>query len=528
MNSGSDARFMRAVSDALDHLSATSPLPVWVFATDTGVDHYVLQATDPAGVLTPDAPLPSSYLQRAASSVIVPVGRRGNLIGLSSAPTGTAALETLRTNLILLARLLDALGDTDERHTNIDGESGSDPLTGLVTRHDWEQRVVRAEEFCAQVAEPAAILLIELDELKRFNELHGHSAGDEQLRTAGSVVRSALGDRMVAARVSGDRIGILAVGATDISIGDTERSIRQGLTRHDISHSIALGRRHPDTGIDGAILEANQHLAATGASRNNHLPDATEASAVANALSLGAIRAYFQPIVELKTGEVVAVEALARWTSRDGVREPDQFLRLVHQAGLAGALFERILDDGLSHLVEFRHLVPNLRLTVNFEFDTTLDTDLLAIVQRLLSRHHIPATALAIEFSERQTFELPSAIRRQLAAVAELGVQLVLDDFGTGYASLDTITRLPIHGVKLDRRFTTLVVDGDREPVVVKTMIAMALEAGLTITAEGVETRSQCDRLIRLGCRLGQGYLYALPQPADSLVNVLTASLATA
>ena len=255
--------------------------------------------------------------------------------------------------------------------------------------------------------------------------------------------------------------------------------------------------------------------------------DATEASAIANALSLGAIRAYFQPIVDLKTGAVVAVEALARWSSREGVREPDQFLRLIHQAGLASALFERILDDGLSHLVEFRHLVPDLRLTVNFEFDATLDTDVLAIVQRLLSRHRIPASALVIEFGERQTFDLPSAIRRQLAAVADLGVQLVLDDFGTGYASLDTITRLPIHGVKLDRSFTTMVIDGDREPVVVKTMVAMALEAGLTITAEGIETRAQCDRLIRLGCRLGQGYLYALPQPADSLVNVLSASLAS-
>jgi diguanylate cyclase (GGDEF)-like protein len=528
MNPGSDARFMRAVSDALDHLSATSPLPVWVYGRDTGVGHYVLQVRDPAGAITPDAPLPSSYLQRAASSVLAPVGRRGTLIGLSSSPVGTAALETLRTHLVLLSRLLDLLADADDRASGSSSEPDADPLTGLVTRHDWDQRVKRAEEFCAQVAEPAAVLLIELDELKRFNELHGHSAGDEQLRTAGSVIRSALGDRMVAARISGDRIGVLAVGASDIAIGDTERSIRQGLTRHDIPHSIALGRRHPDTGIDGAVLEAIHHLALAGASRQNSLPDATEASAVANALSLGAIRAYFQPIVDLKSGEVVAVEALARWTSRDGVREPEQFLRLVHQAGLASALFERILDDGLTHLVEFRHLVPDLRLTVNFEFDSTLETDLLAIVQRLLSRHRIPPTALVIEFGERQTFDLPSAVRRQLSAVADLGVQLVLDDFGTGYASLDTITRLPIHGVKLDRRFTTMVVDGDREPVVVKTMIAMALEAGLTITAEGIETRSQCDRLVRLGCRLGQGYLYALPQPADSLVNVLTASLATA
>ena len=262
------------------------------------------------------------------------------------------------------------------------------------------------------------------------------------------------------------------------------------------------------------------------AARQSPLPDATESNAVATALSLGAIRAYFQPIVDLKSGRVVGIEALARWSSRDGVREPDQFLRLIQQAGLSGALFERILDDGLQHLSDFRHLVPDLRLAVNFEFDTALDNDLLAVVDRLLTRHRIPAEALTIEFGERQTFDVPSAVRRQLASVAERGVHLVLDDFGTGYASLDTLTQLPISGVKLDRRFTSQVVDGEREPVVVKTMIAMAVEAGLTVTAEGIENRAQCDRLIRLGCRLGQGYLFALPQPAESLVNVLTASLA--
>ena len=140
--------------------------------------------------------------------VVVPVGGRGTLIGLSSTPTGTAALETLRSHVVLLARMLDLLADSDSGSSGDGSATDADPLTGLLTRHDWEQRLARAEEFCAQVAEPAAVLLIELDELKRFNEEHGHSAGDDQLRTAGSVVRTALGDRMVAARVSGDRIGV--------------------------------------------------------------------------------------------------------------------------------------------------------------------------------------------------------------------------------------------------------------------------------------------------------------------------------
>ena len=111
--------------------------------------------------------------------------------------------------------------------------------------------------------------------------------------------------------------------------------------------------------------------------------------------------------------------------------------------------------------------------------------------------------------------------------MAELGVHLVLDDFGTGFASLDTLTSLPVSGVKLDRRFTGQVVNGDRVPVVVKAMVAMAAEAGLTVIAEGIETQLQCDRLVRMGCRLGQGYLFALPQPADSLGTVLSAPLVT-
>ena len=101
----------------------------------------------------------------------------------------------------------------------------------------------------------------------------------------------------------------------------------------------------------------------------------------------------------------------------------------------------------------------------------------------------------------------------------------MLDDFGIGFASLETLTSLPISGVKLDRRFTGQVIDGEREPAVVKAMISMAAEAGLEVIAEGVETQTQCDRLVRLGCRLGQGYLFALPLPPDSMTTVLSAPL---
>jgi EAL domain-containing protein (putative c-di-GMP-specific phosphodiesterase class I) len=197
----------------------------------------------------------------------------------------------------------------------------------------------------------------------------------------------------------------------------------------------------------------------------------------------------------------------------------------MQQAGLLGALFDRILDDGLERLVEFRWIVPNLQLAVNFEFDTKPVNSLLDTVRDRLQKYGLPAEALSLELSERQTFELPAAVRDELFAVAELGVELMLDDFGTGFASLETLTTLPVTGVKLDRRFTSQVVKGERESIVVKAMIALAAETGLTVIAEGIETQLQCDRLVRLGCRVGQGYLFALPQPADSLSAVLAAPL---
>jgi len=232
-----------------------------------------------------------------------------------------------------------------------------------------------------------------------------------------------------------------------------------------------------------------------------------------------------KPLVDLRTGDVVALEALARWQSADGVREPDQFLPLLARAGLLGALFDRILDDGLQKLVEFRRVSPALQLAVNLEFDTKPVNSLLDTVRDRLSIYNLPPDALSLELSERQTFELPVDVQHELFAVAEMGVKLVLDDFGTGFASLETLTTLPISGVKLDRKFTSQVVNGERESIVVKAMIALAAETGLTVIAEGIETQMQCDRLVRMGCRLGQGYLFALPQPADSLAAVISAPL---
>lgn len=529
--------FARASDRALAFLSARSGLPSWVLVRGDATGAQALATADPTGSMHTHQVVSHDVGIAAPCRVSVPVTMPdgapfATIVGFGATPLSDDEVAEVRDVAGVFADVLGALVAselslaTERRRVEL-RDALTDPLTGLATRQGWEQRLRRDERFCAEFGEAAAIILIELDELKRDNELHGHSKGDEQLRLAGAVVADALGSRHFGARVTGDRLGVLMIGIGQHEVGELERTLRHSLSAAQISASVGVGRRRADHGLDGAVAEAEGELTRANSARRAQMSDANEVASLLEAIERGAIKAYFQPIVDLRSGEVVAIEALARWQSAEGVREPDRFLRTLQQAGLLGALFDRILDDGLSHLNEFRAVSPNLSLAVNVEFDSKADTSLLASVKDRLRLHNLPGSALSLELSERQTFDLSPEVRADLTAVADMGVRLFLDDFGTGFASLETLTSLPISGVKLDRRFTGQVVNGDREPVVVKAMIAMAAEAGLTVIAEGIETQLQCDRLVRMGCRLGQGYLFALPQPAETVAAVLSAPLVT-
>lgn len=533
LGDGTANHFSRLAQRALRHLSATSEVPTWVFLRGDDEEAHAVAASDDLGILRAPQRTQRSIGCTAAFriefEVALPDGRAfGTIVGFGDHPPACGEAE-LRRHAELATDMLGALAAAElslaaDRRSCALPIAATDPLTGLATRREWERRLRHDEQFCTEFGEEAAVVLVELDELKSFNERDGHSAGDEQLRLAGARVRDLFDGRHFAARVTGDRLGVVLVGIHHHQVGEIARALRSALRDAQISVAVGVGIREPEHGFEAALRFATVEMEHSAASNQAARADASEAAAMHGAVDRGELMAYFQPVVDLRTGDVVAVEALARWTTPDGVREPERFLRPLQDAGLLGALFDRILDDGLAHLARFRAVAPNLRLAVNVEFDTT-GSNLLSSITSSLTRHHLPPWALSIELSERQTFDLPQAVRADLAAVAALGVELMLDDFGTGFASLETLTSLPISGVKLDRRFTSQVVSGDREPVVVKAMIAMAAEAGLSVIAEGIETQRQCDMLVRMGCRLGQGYLFAPPQPAASMHTVLSAPL---
>ena len=235
--------------------------------------------------------------------------------------------------------------------------------------------------------------------------------------------------------------------------------------------------------------------------------------------------AYFQPIVELRTGQVVAVEALARLQTTDGVISPEGFLGGFSTGAAMLGLFDRMLDSAVQVLADCRHRVPDLSAAVNLEFAGVPDHGLAELVERRLTESGTPGDAVTVELNERLAYQLSDASREQLRDVAELGVKLVLDDIPSSFQALEQLDGVPMSGAKLDRRFVRQLHQGQREVAEVAAIFDRARTAGLEMIAEGIETQRQCEQLVEMGCNFGQVYLFAVPQPPASLQAVLDAPL---
>ena len=544
MNGGltTEATLGRTARTALEHLRRHSGYATWLLTRTNDYERIVIASVDPQFSIVTNSVLPHDlstdrFLANVAKMVVpvsLPDGTEyGALVGLSRERPGQmpAHMESL---IPLLANTLGALAGAEAAFASStrryeQASATFDALTGTATRQSWETQLNRDDERCNASGEQAWIFMICLDELHELNKREGHDAGDEFLADFGKLLSSTVDSRHFSARITGLQFGILAVGLNAPEAMALETQLRQTLSGAGIAAWVGVGRRLPGVGLGAALDAAEASIAAARSAVSIATTSFDESTAeLVNALDRGQIRAYFQPIVDMRTGDVVAIEALARWQTDTGIREPYEFLPGIERAGLNASLFHRMLDDGLSHLATFRLVSPNLRLAVNFDFDSIPASGLRKTVTDLADKHNVPLELISLELSERQSFDLSPSTLSELKDVAEAGVKLVLDDFGVGFASLETLTSLPISGVKLDRRFTGQVIDGEREPAVVKAMISMAADAGLEVIAEGVETQTQCDRLVRLGCRLGQGYLFALPLPPDSMTTVLSAPLVSA
>ncbi len=426
-----------------------------------------------------------------------------------------------------------------------------DPLTGLPNRDLLAERVERARSGAAGEPRTTALLFIDLDGFKTVNDLHGHTGGDQLLCQVGERLRVLIRGTDTAARLGADEFVVMCPG---LALGN--RSDATALAErllHGLSHPYRVGntvvRVSASIGIaygDGDSVDAGELIArsdaamylAKRAGRARHatydhdtttsVRQASREAARIERLLRGALdrdelTVHYQPVVALDTGALVGTEALARLRDRDGAMvPPSAFIPVAERCGLIGRLGDAVLHQAVHQTAAWKRLLRDdheFAVGVNVSVRQLGQPALLDSVRSELSSSGLPADALVLELTESVFSDADEHID-MLAALRRLGPRLTIDDFGTGSSSLSYLRRFVVDCVKVDRSFVADLGD-DRNDRVTRAVVQMAVQLGLPVIAEGIETVEQLSVLRALGCRLGQGYLLARPMPADEITRLL-------
>jgi diguanylate cyclase len=418
--------------------------------------------------------------------------------------------------------------------------AATDELTGLPNRRALyaEGQTRLAQSQCSR----QALLMLDLDKFKEVNDSLGHHAGDLLLIQVGARLDQTLraGDRL--ARLGGDEFAVLLADAgrdeaIDVAVKLCS-ALAEPFTLNDISlHSgasigIAL---FPDHGPDLSTLlrkaDIAMYQAKTSGSGHQVYSSADDGviatrmqtvEELRTALRTDQLVVYYQPKIDLDTGEVHSVEALVRWEHPiRGLLYPESFLDLVEEFGLMPTLTRVVLDQALDQAAEWHAQGRQLTVAVNLSASSLVDSDLPRQVASMLAARNLLPGALQLEITEEFLMADPDRARSILTQLRGTGIQISVDDYGTGYSSLSYLRDLPIDELKLDRSFIFPMADDVRAAALVASTIALAHGLGLRMVAEGVETHVAYTELAALGCDQAQGYFISRPVPAAELDYLL-------
>jgi diguanylate cyclase (GGDEF)-like protein/PAS domain S-box-containing protein len=421
-----------------------------------------------------------------------------------------------------------------------------DELTRLPNRARLAQMLNTALQTSRQEGSLLTVCYLDLDHFKPVNDQFGHEAGDRLLLELANRMRRSLrswaaGDD-VAARIGGDEFVLLLRTATlEESRHAVERVLNQicqpyalGLGGGPVMITASIGATvFPLDGADAETLLRHADHAMYGAKqagRNGYLffdaehDRRTEARFVAlgrvqEALDANEFRLYFQPKVDMRLGTVLGVEALLRWKHPErGVISPAQFLPLIENTGLSTSVGNWVLQHGIDQLATWLRHGLDLTVSINVSARHLQEPLFAQHLAGLLSRHQTPvAHRLVIEVLETAALADVDYTCALMEECRALGVRFALDDFGTGYSTFTYLKRLPIDMLKIDRSFVTNMLSDRHDLAIVEGVIGLSQTFGCTVVAEGVETPEQAQRLIQIGCHVGQGNGIAVAMPAEQV-----------
>ncbi|MCL6555353.1 MAG: EAL domain-containing protein [Burkholderiales bacterium] len=424
-----------------------------------------------------------------------------------------------------------------------------DPLTGLPNRALFRERLTAAIGHAQRTKERFAVMFLDLDRFKEINDALGHSAGDALLQEVGQRLRSTLRESDTVARMGGDEFTLILCGMEHE--GDSRTVARKVLAAFDrpfqladrelrVSASIGIAcfpdhgdnaetlMRHADTALYAAKQGAGSRWCVFEPGMGRRASERLElANALRAALDSGeGLHLAWQPQVHLGDGRVVGVEALARWVHpRLGPISPARFIPVVEETGLAPKFTAWLIEAFCGDLKTLLLTQPqdSLQFALNFSARSLHEPLLPDILGEQLGRIALPPGRVEVEITESSLMGEDSVQVRTLQRLHELGVQLAVDDFGTGYSNLAYLLRFSVDRLKIDMGFVSGMEHNVHNRKLVEAIIRMAESLEIEVIAEGVESETQRQMLLQMGCRKAQGYLFARPMVMAEFMHFLGA-----
>lgn len=452
--------------------------------------------------------------------------------------------------------LVDDLGDTVDE---LQLAAITDRLTGLPNRSGLRLHANQLED-----PEDHVLLLVDIKDFRATNESLGFAVGDGLLRDVGRRLRDAARPGEVVARLSADEFAVLACLREDLDGFDASREQLDSETLDELLQRQArrfldcLDAPHRAAAEGSTATVLVQIFASVGAVpvtqpiRTSQLVQRAEvalrearrsgadiavydeashdqrgptrrmwvAAELRRAISEDHVTLAYQPKLDLRTGEIIAVEALARWTHEtDGPISPGEFIPIAEQTGLIRALTRQLLVHALTDLAALHEIGVRIGLSFNVDAVVLSDREFASFVAAEVLRAKVEPEDLTLEITETTVLTEAAIVSGALGDLADFGVRLSIDDFGTGYSSLTHLRRLKAHEIKIDRSFVGGMLDDPEDAVLVDSTIKLGHALGLLVVAEGVEDEVTLERLRALACDEAQGFHIARPMPLDDLVR---------
>jgi diguanylate cyclase (GGDEF)-like protein len=421
----------------------------------------------------------------------------------------------------------------------------TDSVTGLYNRKGFADH---AGQLCADAGrrgDNLVVISFQMHRFKNVNDQHGYETGDRLLKTLSISLADELGSNAILARLSGDEFAVaLALRPQDMKRADelaetVLKTVTRPLLFEDkiiqvgafagIASAPAREARIPDILRRADI--AMDHARSGRVGRPVWFDAGMERALIAHGeieqgirygLDHGQFVPYFEPQVDLATGEIVGFEVLARWIhALSGVIGPDVFIPVAEEIGLIGRLSEQVIASALREAADWD---PKIKISVNISPFQLADGWLAQRIVRILAETGFPAERLVIEITESSLFADLDLARLIVTSLKNQGIRLALDDFGTGFSSLSHLRSLPFDIIKIDRSFVTNIHEKRESSAIVRAVTTLAAALPVPVCVEGIENEESYKAVVRLGCEIGQGWYFGKPMQAEQARELLANS----